>query len=149
MCVCVFHSQAAHPTTQSFYWLNKRDGINQRGIDSSRRASPACGLSASHDKTVSAVCLCVCVCSYYTHVCSQVLQQELQSVPVHMLSSGPGSSLKLQPDVLAAEGEAITVLEGTLIDVMWLRLITPQPQSTHSLNETVNSLCSASVRENL
>lgn len=33
----------------------------------------------------------------------------------YMLSSGPGSFLTSQPDVLAAEWEAIMALEGTLI----------------------------------
>lgn len=31
-------------THRAFYWLNKRDRINQRDIDSSWRASPACRL---------------------------------------------------------------------------------------------------------
>lgn len=39
--------------------------------------------------------------------------------------------LDLQPDVLAAEWEAIMALEGTLINVMRLTLITPEPQSRH------------------
>lgn len=147
MCVCVsFTSCSSHHTE---LLLAKQERRNQ----SERHRQQPEGEPSMQSICITwqdcLCCLSLCVCSYYTHVCSQVLQQELQSVPVHMLSSGPGSSLKLQPDVLAAEGEAITVLEGTLIDVMWLRLITPQPQSTHSLNETVNSLCSASVWENL
>lgn len=36
----------------------------------------------------------------------------------YMLSSGPGTTLYLQPGVLAAEWEAITALGGTLIYVM-------------------------------
>lgn len=79
-CVCarvfVIHSQAARPTAQSFYWLNRKDRINQRGIDSSRRASPACSPSASHNKTVSAA-QPACLYSYAIYAICMVMDRAI------------------------------------------------------------------------
>lgn len=63
-------------THRAFYWLNKRDRINQRDIDSSWRASPACRLKLMTRLSLQLI-VRVSVCAG-----RRGHQQELRSLPV-------------------------------------------------------------------
>lgn len=83
-------------THRAFYWLNKRDRINQRDIDSSWRASPACRLKLMTSLSLQLI-VRVCECVRW-----QMWTSAGTSIPAsYMLSSGSDSVLMLQPDSAA------------------------------------------------
>lgn len=87
-------------THRAFYWLNKRDRINQRDIDSSWRASPARRLKLMTGLSLQLI-VCVCVCVYMLWQTGTLAGTSIRAS--YMLSSGPDTVLLLQPDVSAAD----------------------------------------------
>lgn len=113
------------PTHRAFYWLNKRDRINQRDIDSSWRASPARRLKLMTRLMSLQLIVRVWVCA----LADVDISRNFDPCQLHAQLS-PRQQILLQP------GE----LEVLWFMVMWLKLITPEHQKTRWLKDTVDSV---------
>lgn len=118
--------------------LNRKDNQSHR-----HRQQPEGELSVSQKQPSLQLRLSVCILT----ICMFALRTISNSCNLHQWC--PSRAQAYESDVLAAEQESSVPLEGALIYVMWLKLITPEPQSSIQ-EETVSLvllwfLCPATV----